>query len=168
MLTLASLFQGNGSNASVVIDADGFITVGPNGRPRPDNDKRGPHKRKPMNIGASDRLTSRAATRMVKASVFTTRHEPDMTVEKVIEDLKTDERLKDLNIKAEKLVAKHNSYSSFHVTCVCTEDQSKIFYEPEVWPQGVAFRQWREKRNQNLTVSSQSGDGFTYNNRDRR
>ena len=135
------------------IDEEGFIIVGKDGRPlrtKPVNSfpqQQSVKKPKQSITGNSTRNTLTAATRILKASVFATRYEPETTTDEVKDDLKADDRLKDLDINVEKVTTKYNSYASFHVTCVCKEAESKLFLEPDVWPAGILFRPWKEKRN---------------------
>ena len=136
-----------------VRDNDGFIVCGPNGKPlrpvKPVNNF--PHaqnvkKTKTSDIGKSNRNTLTAATRVMKANVFATRYVPGTTAEAVKADLKADERLKDLDICVESVTTKYDTYASFHVTCVCTENETKLFLEADVWPSGILYRPWKEKR----------------------
>ena len=147
----ATVLLNNGGN---VVDSDGFVTVGRNGKPiKPvsavqQRNNSQVKKRSPKQgmVGSSTRSGIVAAPRFVKSSVFVTRYPPGMTAEGVKNDLLLDERVRDLDIKVEPVLAKHNSYTSFHVTCVCKESDAKIFLGPDLWPSGIFYRQWREKR----------------------
>ena len=94
--------------------------------------------------------------------MFATRYKPDTTVDHVKDDLKEDERLKDLDISVEKVTTKYNNYASFHVTCVCTEEQSKLFLEPDIWPPGILFRPWEEKKNNRNQGSGVRSDFYNF------
>ena len=145
---MARKFRGN----NIAVDEEGFVIVGKDGKPlrtRPVNSF--PHqqsvkKPKQSTTGSSTRNTLTAATRILKASVFATRFAPETTADEVKNELKADDRLKDLDLSVEKVATKYDSYASFHVTCVCKEAESKLFLEPDVWPAGILFRPWKEKR----------------------
>ena len=168
--TFASLLATNNSHGNgFVMDNDGFMMVGPNGKPirnvhpvfnpmHVQNVK----KTKKSAIGTSARNNIVAATRLLKANVFATRYKPDTTVDHVKDDLKEDERLKDLDISVEKVTTKYNNYASFHVTCVCTEEQSKLFLEPDIWPPGILFRPWEEKKNNRNQGSGVRSDFYNF------
>ena len=141
--------HGNG----YVLDEDGYFVVGPNGKAlrtaKPVN--RFPHvqnvkKNSVSVIGKSTRNSLSAAPRVVKANVFATRFPPTTNPEEVKEYLKEDERLKDLDIIVDKVTPKYDTYASFHITCVCLEPKSKVFLEPDIWPDGILLRPWKEKR----------------------
>ena len=97
-------------------------------------------------IGKSSRSNVSIVTRTLKANVFATKFTPDTDPEQVKDILKEDERLKDMNINVEKVNTKYDTYASFHITCVCLETEAKLFLEPEVWPNRILIRSWREKR----------------------
>ena len=145
---MARKFRGN----NIAVDEEGFVIVGKDGKPlrtRPVNSF--PHqqsvkKPKQSTTGSSTRNNLTAATRILKASVFATRFAPETTADEVKNELKADDRLKDLDLSVEKVATKYDSYASFHVTCVCKEAESKLFLEPDVWPAGILFRPWKEKR----------------------
>ena len=148
----------------LVVDEDGFVLCGPNGKPlrraRPVTNF--PHvqnvKRKNQGvIGKSSRNDVSVATRTLKANVFATRFTPDTTPEEVKDILKEDERLKDMNINVEKVNTKYNTYASFHITCVCLETEAKLFFEPEVWPNNIFIRPWKEKKSNR----NQGNNGFS-------
>ena len=107
-------------------------------------------------VGSSTRSGISAATRYVKTSVFVTRYPPGTTAEEVKDDLLLDERVKDLDIKVEQVQTKFDTYTSFHVTCVCKESDAKIFLGPDLWPIGILYRQWKEKRIVNAHGSNNS------------
>ena len=102
-------------------------------------------RKKQSEIGKSTRNVLSAATRIVKANVFATRYKPDTTEDDVKSDLKADPRIKDLDICVEKVKTKYDTYASFPVTCVCKEDESKLFYMQDLWPPGILYREWKEK-----------------------
>ena len=83
--------------------------------------------------------------------MFVSRFAPETTADEVKDDLKDDDRLKDLDISVEKVTTRYDSYTSFHITCVCKEEESKLFLEPDIWPNGILFRPWKEKKtNRNM------------------
>ena len=152
-------------NSNVVIDSDGFIVVGPNGKPvrpvsnyqqrqNPQMNQRNPNQGM---VGNSTRSGIEAATRIVKASVFVSRYPPVTTAEEVKTDLMMDPRMKDLNLEVEQVKTKFDTYASFHVTCVCKEPEAKLFLGPDLWPRGILYRQWKEKRKFNVQGT---GGGF--------
>ena len=156
----------NPCDNGLVVDEDGFIVCGPNGKPlrraaRPVINF--PHaqnvKRKNQGIiGKSSRNDVAVATRTLKANVFATRFTPDTTPEDVKDILKEDERLKDMSINVEKVPTKYDTYASFHITCVCLETEAKLFLEPEVWPNNIFIRPWKEKKpNRNQGNNAYSG-----------
>ena len=66
-----------------------------------------------------------------------------------MDDLVLDDILKDLDIKVEQVQTKYDTYTSFHVTCVCKEPDAKIFLGPDLWPRDILYRQWKENRTVN-------------------
>ena len=151
-LNVAQANTGGNPGSNVLRDADGFTIVGRNGRPvksvstLPAAKKKSP---KQGMVGSSTRSNISAATRYVKASVFVTRYPPGTTAVDVKEDLLLDERVKDLDIKVEQVQTKYDTYTSFHVTCVCKEPDAKIFLGPDLWPRDILYRQWKENRTVN-------------------
>lgn len=141
---------------SIMVDEDGFCVIGPNGKPL--RMAAPQQKKKQSEIGKSNRNALSAATRIVKANVFATRYKPDTTEDDVKSDLKADPRIKDLDICVEKVKTKYDTYASFHVTCVCKEDESKLFYMQDLWPPGILYREWKEKR----VTNNQGGGGFAH------
>ena len=97
-------------------------------------------------VGNATRSRIETATRIVNASVFVLRYPPQMTEEEVKTDLMLDPRVKDLDIHVEAVKTKYDIYSSFHVTCVCKEIEAKLFLGTDLWPRGILYRQWKEKR----------------------
>ena len=77
------------------------------------------------------------------------RYQPGTTAEEVKADLLLDPRVKDLDIKVETVQTRYDTYTSFHVTCVCKELEAKIFLGPDLWPNGILYRQWKENRQRN-------------------
>ena len=156
---MAQVNNGRNPGSNVVIDADGFALVGRNGRlvkavsNLPSAKRKSP---KQGMVGSSTRSNIAAATRYIKSSVFVTRYPPGMTAVEVKNNLILDERVKDLNIKVEQVQTKFDTYTSFHVTCVCKESDAKIFLEPDLWPSGILYRQWRERRIVNARGSNNS------------
>ena len=158
--TYAHMAQFNSAktpNNSFIVDSDGYIVVGPNGKPvKPVS--MFPQRKNSLVIqksstqgmvGNSTRSGLEAATRYVKASVFVSRYQPGTTAEEVKEDLMLDPRVKDLDIKVETVQTRYDTYTSFHVTCVCKELEAKVFLGPDLWPNGILYRQWKENRQRN-------------------
>lgn len=162
----------NSTTSDLIVDSDGFVMIGPNGKPlrtvKPVNsfpNRRNSNvvqkKQKPVVVGNSSRSSITAATRYVKASVFASRYPPGTTTDEVKSDLLLDERAKELNINVETVQAKYDTYASFHVTCVCQEDEAQLFLASDFWPSGILYRRWKEKRNRN----DDTNGGFNWNRR---
>ena len=146
---------------SVMVDQDGFCVIGPNGKPlRAAAAAPQQKKKQSVIVGKSTRNGLSAATRIVKANVFATRYKPATTEDEVKNDLKADPRMKDLDICVEKVKTKFDTYASFHVSCVCNEAESKLFYMQDIWPTDILFREWKEKRVANY--QGQGGWGFPH------
>ena len=155
---MTQLNGGHNSNGNVIIDSDGFIVVGPNGKPvrpvsnyqqRPNSQANQKYPNQGM-VGNSTRSGIEAATRIVKASVFVSRYPPGTTVDEVKKDLMMDPRMKDLDLQVEQVKTKFDTYTSFHVTCVCKEKEAQLFIGPDLWPRGILYRPWKEKRKFNV------------------
>ena len=92
---MAQLNCGNNTmNNNLIVDPDGFIVVGPNGKPlRPVSNfnQRRNSQMKQTNpsqgmVGNSTRSAIEAASRIVKANVFVSQYPPETTEEEVIEE----------------------------------------------------------------------------------
>ena len=146
----------------MLIDEDGFIVIGPDGKPLRKatavNQFAAPQKKKQGEIGNSSRNVLTATARVIKANVFATRYHPGTTADEVKDDLKNDTRIKDFDICVETVKTKYDTYASFHVTCVCKEEEAKIFFESDLWPPGILYREWKEKR----VFNYQESGGFPY------
>ena len=152
----------------ILVDNDGFVVVGPNGRPRRAaavNQTAPQKKQKRGELGGSSRSALSATERVIKASVFATRYPAGITEQQVKDDLKGDARVKDLDICVKSVKTKYDTYSSFHITCVCKEDEAKIFFENDLWPPRILYREWKEKRAsiyQGMGRTPNNGMGFQY------
>ena len=147
----------NGLQNDYVIDEDGFVLVGGDGKPVKAKQVKPvvqyPPQQRPTNfrnvgvVGNSLRPGGPvAARRIVKANVFATRYHPDTTIDEVTNYILSDNRLKNHNVTVEKLATKYDTYASFHVTCVCLESLANEFLNPNLWPSGILVRKWKEKR----------------------
>ena len=121
--TVIQLNNARNPSSNVVADAQGYITLGRDGKPvKPVSNvqKRNQlaKKRSQGMVGSSTRSGITAATRFTKSSVFVTRYPPVFSAKEVKDDLLLDDRVKHLDINVEQVQTKHDTYASFHVTCV--------------------------------------------------
>lgn len=162
--------QNTSEQNDYIVDKDGFILVGADGRPvrtKPvqpvvnvPQDQRPLAPGKPRNpgiVGNSSRNGPAAAERIVKANIFATRYTPNTTSEEVKHYLLSDDRLQNLNIMVEKVESRYDTYASFHITCVCLKDIANEFFNPDLWPRNILVRQWREKRVQRNVFNNHYG-----------
>ena len=52
----------------------------------------------------------------------------------------------------EKLATRYDSYSSFHITCICANPE--VFKNIDIWPRDILVTWWRKRRNDNILVGS--------------
>ena len=93
-------------------------------------------------IGTSKVEGISAIRRVQRASVFVSRLDPTLDVKLLKSHIVKNVGF-DVNV--EKLKAKFNTYSSFHITAVCPDPQKLL--APDLWPEDTYVRWFYEKKN---------------------
>ena len=106
--------------------------------------------KKPAVIGTAKGSSSLASKKKnFQAAVFATRYLPNVDMQEVKNDLELNLKSvtgDDHNIKIEKIDTKYSSYTSFKITCVCSN--TAVFMNQDIWPEGVLVKWWRSPRNE--------------------
>ena len=98
------------------------------------------------NIGTAKNSNLGIKNRKFSAEVFATRYEPDVIIEDAKNEL--EQRLyihtgEKHIVNVEKLRTKYDHYSSFKITCICSN--TAVFMNSTIWPDNVYFKWWRGK-----------------------
>ena len=100
------------------------------------------YNRKGTNLGLQ--------SRKYKATVFATRYDPTSDIASVKKDLETD--LKNYTgvihtVDVEKVETRFDFYASYKITCFC--ENTAVFMKHDIWPEGIFFKWWKSRKNNN-------------------
>ena len=140
-----------------LISNDGFSAPIKNGKPihpkdvqmPPSNGSRAVRQKNSSGVvgtAVDTNLTITDSKRLGK--VLATRYGPTVDIACVKSDLES--KLKtttgiDHTVNVERVQTKYSSYSSFKITCMCSD--INILYNPSIWPKGSFVKRWIDPRN---------------------
>lgn len=99
-------------------------------------------KRPVLSSGTANTNELQTVSRTSAVHVFATRFHANVKAENLASYMTTTLSIDPDKISVIKLKTRHDSYSSFKVSCHCA-DRSAIM-QPQVWPKGCLFRRWRQ------------------------
>ena len=141
-----------------LVDNDGFSAQFKNGKPVRQKDK---HKsssivgsswitknKSGVIVGTASDTALTIADRKRPIKVFATRYGPNVNIAYVKSDLQNKLKLTtgiDHDVNVERVQSKYDSYSSFKITCLCSD--VSVIYNPAIWPKDCFVKRWRDPRN---------------------
>ena len=99
-------------------------------------------------VGTSLETNLTTADRKRSCKLFATRFSPNVNILNVKSELERKLKTttgKDHVINVERVQSKFDSYSSFKITCLCTDISA--LYNPSIWPKDCFVKRWIEPRN---------------------
>ena len=90
-----------------------------------------------------------------QANIFATRFGPN--VQPTIVKRNLEDQLRRITgehheVNVEKIESRYDTYSSFHITCICSDPN--VFRNAQLWPTDVFVRWWRKSHNDNILVGN--------------
>ena len=118
------------------------------------NDNYNRNRRNSGVVGTSRSSNLTVSHRKYRGTVFATRYMPNIELSTVKADLEKNLRTvtgEDHHVDVEKLATRYDSYSSFKITCICSNTAALM--NSEIWPEGSWVRWWRKPRSLNGGVT---------------
>jgi hypothetical protein len=110
-------------------------------------------KRPEVKVGKSTSPSLRVAVKHKSFDLYLSGLEADETEENVVKEVKDKLAAINVDIKCEKLKARQNFYSSFHIKVQGADGlvsrASEILESPDTWTEGIIFRRFWVKRESN-------------------